>query len=66
MGVIITGDRPVAVDNHLIIASPLEGGEDRCVELIERLGGVDLAPWLDMRIRCRHLTVTVVKEIPWR
>lgn len=65
MGVLVTGDEPVAVDNHLIVAVPMEQGEARCIELLERLSDADLAPWLDERIRCRHLTVAVVKEIPW-
>lgn len=64
-GVLIQGDRPVAVDNHLIVAEPLTGGVARCRELLEVLDGPKVVHWLDERIRCRHLTVTVVRSLPW-
>ncbi|MGO4456836.1 hypothetical protein AB4039_05830 [Streptomyces sp. M-16] len=64
-GVLIQGDRPVAVDNHLIVAEPLRGGVASCRELLEVLDGPKVVHWLDERIRCRHLTVTVVRSLPW-
>lgn len=55
----------MAVDNHLIVAEPLTGGAARCQELLEVLDGPKVVHWLDERIRCRHLTVTVVRSLPW-
>ncbi|MEU6901844.1 hypothetical protein [Streptomyces virginiae] len=64
-GVLIQGAQPVAVDNHLIVAEPLASGVTRCRELLEVLDGPKVVHWLDERIRCRHLTVTVVRSLPW-
>ncbi|WP_443080872.1 N-6 DNA methylase [Streptomyces sp. PTD9-10] len=64
-GVLVVGKEAVAVDNHLIVASPKDGTIDKCRELIKVLGSQTTARWLDERIRCRHLTVRVVKELPW-
>ncbi|MFE9331060.1 hypothetical protein [Streptomyces sp. NPDC006925] len=64
-GVLVQGHQPVAVDNHLIVVEPLTGGITRCRELLEVLDGPKVVHWLDERIRCRHLTVTVVRSLPW-
>lgn len=64
-GVLVMGDRPVAIDNHLIVASPLSGGVRSCRKLIDVLDGPQVERWLDERIRCRHLTVSVVRGMPW-
>lgn len=64
-GILIQGNQPLAVDNHLIVAEPLTGGVARCRELLEVLDGPKVVHWLDERIRCRHLTVTVVRSLPW-
>lgn len=64
-GVLVTGDGPVAVDNHLIVASPRDGSLKSCRTLLEVLSSRSTSEWLDNRIRCRHLTVGAVREIPW-
>ena len=63
---IITGDRPVAVENHLIVLSPRKGGIDLCRELVALLARRETTEWLDDNYQCRHLTVGAVKRIPWR
>lgn len=65
-GVVVTGSEPVAVDNHLILAFPKHGGLTICRNLLEVLSRHETSEWLDNRIRCRHLTVGAVREIPWR
>lgn len=65
-GVLVQGHHPLAVDNHLIVATPKTGGVHRCRELLDVLDGPKVVHWLDERIRCRHLTVTVVRALPWR
>lgn len=56
---------PVAVENHLLVAKPKDGNVATCRELIEVLHSGTAVDFLDNRIRCRHLTVRAVKEIPW-
>lgn len=64
-GVLVTGVEPIAVDNHLITASPLSGDESDCKRLLEVLESSAVSDWLDQRIRCRHLTVGVIRSLPW-
>lgn len=65
LATIISGDSPVAVENHLIVAVPIEGGLKECRRLMEVLRHPQTNEFLNNRIRCRHLTVGAVKEIPW-
>jgi hypothetical protein len=62
---VVTGGDRVAVENHLLVVTPNEGGVDRCIELRDSLKGPEVATWLNKRLRCRHLTVSAVREIPW-
>jgi hypothetical protein len=64
-GVLILGEMPIAVDNHVIVLRPLDGSEDRCRDLLKQLDQPESAAWLDERIRCRHLTVRAVRELPF-
>lgn len=60
-----TETEDVAVENHLIVLTPNDGGVEACEELVRILDDPRTAAFLDERIRCRHLTVSAVKEIPW-
>jgi hypothetical protein len=62
---VVTGQQEVSVENHLIVLLPLEGNLSTCGELMERLGSRETDSWLNYRIRCRHLTVSALAEIPW-
>jgi hypothetical protein len=64
IGSIVTGDRRIAVENHLLIAKPKEGGVESCEALLKSLRDQRTKVWLDERIRCRHLTVGVLSELP--
>jgi hypothetical protein len=64
-GVLVTGKAPIAVDNHIITIRPLSGELADCRDLLEVLDSAAVGKWLDERIRCRHLTVGVVRSIPW-
>jgi len=67
IGTIITGKRPVAVENHLIALFPNKKTISECKELLRVLKSPQTNRWLDKRIRCRHLTVEALKEMPcWR
>lgn len=64
-GVLVTGASAVAVDNHLIVATPKSGTVEECEQLLMLLDSPSTTAALDDRIRCRHLTVGVVRELPW-
>lgn len=63
---LVLGLRKVAVENHLIVAAPIRGGEPICRRLVELLGSRQTDRRLDRVMRCRHLTVGAIKDIPWR
>jgi hypothetical protein len=65
VGAIILGDRPVAVENHLIVLTPNDGRLESCVELLAVLACDATSDYLNRAIRCRHLTTGSVKGIPW-
>jgi len=62
---LVLGDKAVAVENHLIVLKPKRGNVNICKQLIRTLKGEGTNVFLNQRIRCRHLTVGAVKEIPW-
>lgn len=63
---VVTGDAEVFVENHLIVVIPRTSGLKACEELAHELRSDRITAWMDQRIRCRHLTVQAVREIPWR
>lgn len=65
VGAIIVGDAPVAVENHLIVIMPIDGGYERCRALLEVLRSDRTSDYLNRSIRCRHLTTGSVSAIPW-
>ncbi|USX49913.1 hypothetical protein [Lentzea sp. HUAS12] len=64
-GVLVLGDREVAVDNHLITLKALGTRPGPYRKLLRILGSAATTNFLDERIRCRHLTVTAVRSLPW-
>lgn len=62
---IITGQRDVAVDNHLLVLKPKNGSLAKCKQLLTVLKDERTNEWLNQRIRCRHLTVGAMKKLPW-
>jgi hypothetical protein len=64
-GAIIGGTAPVAVENHLIVIKPKNGKTNRCKALLKALKCSDINVFINEKIRCRHLTVGVMKEIPF-
>jgi hypothetical protein len=63
---LVLGKRLVAVENHLIVLTPRNGSLEKCRELSELLKENHINEFLNNRIRCRHLTVSAISEIPWR
>jgi len=62
---VIMGTRPVAVENHLLVLEPFDKTVHTCRAALEMLSRPRTTEWLNERIRCRHLTVESVREIPW-
>ena len=65
LGTVICGTRSVLVENHLIILKPNDGSVDACRRIVDVLDSTEAREWLDKRIRCRHLTVPALSELPW-
>jgi hypothetical protein len=65
VGTIVTGARRVAAENHLLVLQPFTRTVAACEALVERLKDPRTTEWLDERIRCRHLTIGSVNDLPW-
>lgn len=65
LGTLIVGRQKVAIENHLLVLVPGDGKEATCRRLLSVLQDERTRRWLDQRIRCRHLTVAALLEIPW-
>jgi hypothetical protein len=65
LATLVIGERPIAVENHVICALPRDGTRMKCEQLLRVLQSSSTVEWLDERIRCRHLTVKVIREIEW-
>ena len=63
---VIGGNRPVAVENHLIVCEPKNGKLATCNGLMRQLKTETANEYLNARIRCRHLTVGSVAAIPFK
>lgn len=65
LATIVVGECPVAVENHLFVLKPRDGSLESCRKLLVVLQDDKTNAWLDERIRCRHLTVAVLRDLPW-
>ena len=64
-GTLICGTVATQVENHLIVVKPKDSSIDTCRRVVDMLALKSSKQWLDDRIRCRHLTVRALKEMPW-
>lgn len=64
IGAIVTGKRRVAIENHLLVLLPKERTLEECRKILGTLKSNATDKWLNKRIRCRHLTVEAIKELP--
>lgn len=62
---VVSGKRAVAVENHLIVLKPKNGKLSACWRALKNLRHNKTNEWLNKRIRCRHLTVSALKGLPW-
>jgi hypothetical protein len=66
VGTIIRGQSSVAVENHLLVLKPKNATLAMCRQLLVLLQQDGTTNMLNRRIRCRHLTVLSLRELPWR
>lgn len=62
---VIATPHKVAVENHILILSPRDGKLSSCRKLMAGLKQERINRWLNRRIRCRHLTVGAIRDIPF-
>lgn len=62
---LITHPGSVAVENHLIVCRPKDGTINECKKLIRLLKTKETNALLNERIRCRHLTVPAIRDLPF-
>lgn len=55
----------VAIENHMIVVTPKDGKVNTCKKLMKVLQSQQTNDFLNERIRLRHLTVGVIKDIPF-
>lgn len=65
LATIVVGNKPIAVENHLIVVKPKDGKQETCRRLLVVLRRPATDRWFDQRIRCRHLTVHSLRQLPW-
>ena len=65
IGTVVLGTRKVAVENHMLVLTPRKATVEECRKLMGVLKSTKTTKWLNQRIRCRHLTVEAVRDIPW-
>jgi hypothetical protein len=65
IGTLVTGSSPIAVENHLLMTLPKDKKVGTCKKLLEVLKRDTTSTWMNERIRCRHLTVGSVGDLPW-
>ncbi|RQV10616.1 hypothetical protein DF039_26750 [Burkholderia cenocepacia] len=61
---VVTGEHPVAVENHLIAIFPKSNELSSCLALYRQLVSHQSREWLDNAIRCRHITKRVLLNLP--
>ena len=62
---IVTSPEELAIENHLLILQPKDGSLKTCSKLLDLLQSVETTDWMNQRIRCRHLTVGSIGDLPW-
>jgi hypothetical protein len=65
IGSIINLKEKVAVENHFIVLQPKDSTLNTCKRAMKVISSKKTTRWLNKRIRCRHLTVSSLKELPW-
>lgn len=62
---LVTYSKELLVENHLLILKPKDKKVSTCRALLRVLNDQSTDMWLNKFIRCRHLTVGSLKQLPW-
>lgn len=62
---LVTFSKELLVENHLLILKPKDKKISTCRALLRVLEDQSSDVWLNDFIRCRHLTVGSLKQLPW-
>lgn len=62
---LVTYSKELLVENHLLILKPKDKKVSTCRALLRVLNDQSTDVWLNEFIRCRHLTVGSLKQLPW-
>jgi len=62
---LVTCSKALLVENHLLILKPKDKRVSTCRALLRVLEDQSSDIWLNDFIRCRHLTVGSLKQLPW-
>jgi hypothetical protein len=65
IGTIIDIKEDVAIENHLIVLKPKDGKLSTCHDLLDVLQNYKTNVWFNEAIRCRHLTIKSIADMPW-
>jgi hypothetical protein len=61
---LVKGKGPWLVDNHLLVLTPKSRSVGDCAKLLVSLQDNRTDDWLNRQIRCRHLTVSSILNLP--
>lgn len=64
VGTIVDCEDAVAVENHIIAVCPNDGTMEACISLLKLFKTSEVNDYINSKIRCRHLTVGVIKSLP--
>lgn len=64
IGTLVRGASPILAENHLLTLQPTDHSLATCRKILRILRDERTLKWLNGRIRCRHLTVQALKELP--
>ena len=62
---LVRSKRRIAVENHLLVLTPKDRTIGTCERLLKLLQMASTSEILNRRIRCRHLTVAALADLPW-
>lgn len=63
---IVKGSKFHTVENHVLVIKPKSNTVKACLSLLTHLTSPACRNWIDQRIRCRHFTVTSIRNIPYQ
>lgn len=62
---VVVGEEAVAVENHLLVATPRDNSVAACEALVAVLRTSETNDQLNELMRCRHLTTGAIKNLRW-